>query len=106
MLNLKNVDTSVYLDQRRFTQVISSVLLNSLYYAQEQSIITIEANIKDGDELISNYSSSLCKHNIMSQQPEHSLIVQFIVPGWYISNYERINLFKPIKIDQISEETE
>ena len=105
-LNLKNVDTSIYLDQRRFTQVISSVLLNSLYYAQEHSIITIEANIKDGDELISNYSSSLCKHNIMSQQPEHSLIVQFIVPGWSISNYERINLFKPIKIDQISEETE
>ena len=34
-LKLKKVDTSVYLDQRRFTQVISSVLLNSLYYARE-----------------------------------------------------------------------
>ena len=42
----------------------------------------------------------------MSQQPEHSLIVHIIVPGWSISNYERINLFKPIQIDQISEESE
>ena len=34
-LNLKNVDTFVYLDQRRFTQVISSVLLNSIFYTED-----------------------------------------------------------------------
>ena len=42
----------------------------------------------------------------MSQLLEHYLIVNIIVPDWSISNYERINLFKPIKINQISEEIE
>ena len=105
-MHLRNVDTTVFLDQRRFTQVISSVLLNTLYYAHENSVITIEANIKDGDESVSNHSGERHKLNFRSQQPEQSLIVHIIDPSYSISDNERISLFKPIEINQISEESE
>ena len=79
-------------------------MLNILHFTQENSVITIEAKIKDGDESVSNYSSALNLRK-KSNHIEHSLIVHIIDPSWSISNEERISLFKPITVSQISEKS-
>ena len=84
--------------------MISSVLLNIQHFAKENSVITIEAKIKDGDESVSNYSSAMNLRK-KSTHIEHSLIIHIIDPGWSISNEERISLFKPITVNQISEKS-
>ena len=101
VLMLNKVDTTICLDQERFTQVFHACFINTLKHASN-STITVEAKIKDGEQTLSNNTVQAWVLST-GKNGDHTLQLQVADSGWNVSNDQRANLFKPVALKEISE---
>jgi signal transduction histidine kinase len=99
-LSLNRADTIVFHDQRRFTQVFAAIFLNALKLSDGGRIV-VEAKFTkfDDDEMF-----SFTSEQVLSQM-DSKLIVQITDPDLVITNEWRLSLFRPIDVDNISNDT-
>lgn len=102
-LLLNKVDSTICLDAQRFTQVFHAVFANTLKYA-DNSTISVEAKIKDGEETLSNSTVQAWQQSA-GKNGDHILQVQIADSGWNVSTNQRAILFKPVGVKEFSDDS-